>query len=315
MDPSVLEALAPVVLLIMLGVLGSRRGWIGLAATRDLSNLVFFLLLPGLLFRAMGSVDLAHLRLAPVFAFLLAAGSIFFCTLLVRGFNPQAAVLGVAAIYGNVVMIGIPLVGLVWGRAGLVPLLTLISLHGLSLLITATVVIELALAHVAARPADQPRRPIAATVLIALRNAVLHPVPLPIIAGLLFAQTGWTLPAPIDKTLQLLGQAFGPIALVLVGATLGHTRIGSRLTGALWLTAIKNLLMPLLVFGFGRLLGLDGLPLTVMITAAAMPSGANVFLFAQRYRVAEELSTATVAVSTAAALVTVSIVLALVGRV
>ncbi len=47
-----------------------------------------------------------------------------------------------------------------------------------------------------------------------------------------------------------------------------------------------------------------------MVTAAAMPSGANVFLFAQRYRVAQALSTATVAVSTVLALGTVSAVLA-----
>ena len=34
------------------------------------------------------------------------------------------------------------------------------------------------------------RRSMARTVGRALRNAIIHPVPLPIIAGLLFAQTG-----------------------------------------------------------------------------------------------------------------------------
>ena len=60
-------------------------------------------------------------------------------------------------------------------------------------------------------------------------------------------------------------------------------------------------------------LGLSGLPLTVMIVAAALPIGANVFMFSQRYEVAEELVTASVAVSTALGLLTISLVMALVS--
>ena len=51
----------------------------------------------------------------------------------------------------------------------------------------------------------------------------------------------------------------------------------------------------------------------ISLVAASLPIGANVFLFSQRYKVAEELVTASVAVSTALALVTVSVVMALVG--
>jgi malonate transporter and related proteins len=58
-------------------------------------------------------------------------------------------------------------------------------------------------------------------------------------------------------------------------------------------------------------LGLSGLQLTVMIVTAALPIGANVFMFSQRYQVAEELVTASMAVSTGLALVTLSLVMAL----
>jgi hypothetical protein len=53
----------------------------------------------------------------------------------------------------------------------------------------------------------------------------------------------------------------------------------------------------------GWLAGLRGLPLAVMVVAASLPVGANVFLFSQRYRKAEDLVTASVAVSTVLALV------------
>ena len=61
----------------------------------------------------------------------------------------------------------------------------------------------------------------------------------------------------------------------------------------------------------GWLLGLRGLQLGVMVLAAALPIGANVFLFSQRYRKEEERITAAVAVSTAVTLLTITVVLSL----
>ena len=64
----------------------------------------------------------------------------------------------------------------------------------------------------------------------------------------------------------------------------------------------------------GWALGWSGVPLAVMIVAASLPVGANVFLFAQRYGVAQEEVTASVAVSTALGLVTMSVVILAVTR-
>jgi len=318
MNHPVLTSLIPVVLLIAAGFIAGNRRWIRSGSVKDLSNLVFFLLSPALLFRAMSTVHIEQLSLRPVAVYFMAAGLIFSGTLVLRGFNSRAAVLALANTYSNTVMIGIPLIGLAYGPEGMVTLLTLVSLHSLVILTTATVVLELAVSRDATLRAQrdgvsvQPR-PMLSTVLTAVRNAVFHPVPIPIIVGLLFAQTGWVLPEVIDKPVQLLGQAFGPLALVMVGITLAHTAVGQHLRGALVQALVKNLLNPVLVVALGWALGLTGLPLTVMVVAASLPIGANVFLFSQRYKVAEELVTASVAVSTVLALVTVSVVMALVG--
>lgn len=64
---------------------------------------------------------------------------------------------------------------------------------------------------------------------------------------------------------------------------------------------------------FPVLLGVQGMARTVIVVAAALPIGANVFLFSQRYRVAEAQVTAAVGVSTLLALATVSLVVALMG--
>lgn len=314
MNASVFSSLLPVVLLIAAGYLAGRRGWVGGKAVRDLSNLIFLLLAPALLFRAMSTVHVEQLSLRPVAAYFIAAGIIFAGTLFWRGFNRTAAVLALANTYSNTVMIGIALIGLAYGPEGTIVLLTLISLHSLVLLTSATVVLELAVAHEHASTSGEERRSMIRTVGRALYNAIIHPVPLPIIAGLLFAQTGLQMPEAIDKPIALLGGAFSPVALVMVGITLALTRVGGHWRGALVQALVKNVVHPLLTAGIGLALGLRGLPLTVMVVAAALPMGANVFLFSQRYRTAEELVTASVVVSTGLALVTLSGVMALANR-
>ena len=313
LDHPVLSSLLPVVLLIGIGFVAGRMKLIRGEAVRDLSNLVFLVLVQALLFRTMATSHLERLDLKSVALYYIVAGAMFFALLLIQGLNSRSAVVALAAIFSNTLMIGVPLVQLAYGQAGLVHLFTLISMHALVLLTLATVVIELLVAREQSQqsPGQQPRRHIAATVARAVKNAILHPVPLPIIAGFLYSLTGVGLHPVVERPLKLLGDAFGPVALVLVGVTLAQTAIGRHLKGALGISVLKTIAHPILMAAAGWALGLRGLPLTVMVVAAALPVGANVFLFSQRYHKAEDLVTASVAVSTAMGLVTISVVMAL----
>jgi len=273
-------------------------------------------LTPALLFRTMSTVHVERLDFKPVLAYFTAVIGLFLVMLVCRRATQRATVLALAATFSNTVAIGIPLISLAYGEAGLVTLFTIISLHALILLTLATIALELAALRQPAATALGPEktgswhRP----VLDALRNGILHPVPLPILMGLLFAQTGLVMPAVLDRPLQLLGTAMGPMSLLLVGATLANARIGRQLKGAFGLSLLKNLVLPGLVALIGLLMGLHGLPLTVMVVTASLPIGANVFMFSQRYQVAEELVTASVAVSTALAILSVSLAMTVAER-
>ena len=311
MNSLVLSSLLPVILLISAGFAAARLDWVRETAVKDLSNLVFFLLMPALLFRTMGRVYVEQLDFKPVAAYFLAVGVLVVGTFLLQGFNRRAAVLALAVTYSNAIMIGIALVTLVFGQAGLVTLLTLIPVHSLVLLTGATVLLELAMAS--ERASGSARQRWLSSVLKALQNALFHPLTLPLLAGLLFAQTGWVLPPLMEMPLDLLARAFSPMALILVGVTLGFTRVGSHWRGALKLAAVKNILHPMLVYGLCLGLGVTGLPMAIMVVAAALPMGANVFLFSQRYGVAQELITASVAVSTVLSVLTLTLALMLVS--
>ena len=306
----VVVSLTPVFLLIAAGYLAGRQAWIRESAVKDLSNLVFLLLIPALLFRTMSGVNVQALDLRPLLAYFPAALVLLAALIIWRGFNRASVVMALGGVFSNMVMIGITLVELAYGKAALVTLLTLVSVHALILLTVGSVVLELVVAR-EARAGGERAPHVLETAWSAFKGALIHPIPLPIICGLLYAQTGWGLHAVVDKPLQLLGSAFGPIALVLVGVTLARSPLRGQLVPALWITLSKNLVLPLLVGLAAWGVGITGLPLTVMVVAAALPMGANVFLFAQRYEVAQETTTAGMGVSTALALFTLSAVMLL----
>ncbi len=321
MNLIVLSSLVPVILLIATGFIAARAQWLRPDSVRDLSTLVFFALTPALMFRTMSRVHLDQLDLRPIAAYFPAAVLLFAAVIASRGLTRRAAAMAISATFGNTVAIGIPLIGLAYGEQALVTLFTIVAVHSLILLTLTTVVFELAVARekegqreLLGAAAERPRH-LVINVLLALRNGIFHSATLPTLLGLGFALTNWTMPAMLDRTLLLMSQAMGPLALMLVGAALASARVGEQFKPALMLTLLKNGVLPVLVALFGWMLGLSGMTLTVMIIAAAMPIGANAFMFAQRYNVAQELVTAGVALSTGLALVTVSVVMALAAMV
>ena len=163
LENPVASALLPVVVLIAIGFVAGRMRLIRAEAVRDLSNLVFLVLVQALLFRTMATTPLAQLDLRSVALYYVVAGVLFFALLLARGLTSRSAVLALAAIFSNTLMIGVPLVQLAYGQEALALLFTLISMHALILLTLATVVLELLVAREQAQAGQGPRRHIVAT--------------------------------------------------------------------------------------------------------------------------------------------------------
>ena len=292
--------LLPVFLLIGAGLVAGRVGLIAQSSTKALSDVAFYLLVPALLFRSMARTDFQALDLSAPAAYFSATVPMFVgvvAALRWRGRGvAEAGVAALACAYSNLVMLGLPLVRLAYGESGFAVLLTIVSVHSLVLLTMATMVVELGGPALGDGDAERRKR-----ILAAVRTSLLHPVILPIFAGIAWSLTGWRLPAPIDATLVLAGSAGPTMCLLLLGASLSQFDPKRELRGALALTFVKNLLHPLLAWGLGRwVFGLDPLTLAVVVIAASLPIGANVYLFAQRYDVAMPQVSAGVTISTLA---------------
>jgi len=325
---SIYDALLPVVLLIGAGYFAGHRRWLEPEGARQLAALSFSLLCPALLFRTMSRVDVEISDLGAVLAYLGAEFTIFAVMVLVLGRSTLSVVLAMTSTFGNTVMMGIPLIGLAFGDEGLIYLLGVVSLHSVVMLTVVTVSLE----WLGRSSSSSGARPPLHAAFSALRQAILHPITLPILLGLAWGQTGWTLPPILDRPLHWLGQAFSPIALLMVGITLAHIvnrreadaatmppgAEGEPLTDrktlfrrAAGFTLLKNVLHPLLAGLICVIFGLSGLPVAVIIVAAALPIGATVLMFAQRYRIARDQVTTAIAVSTFAALASLPIALAI----
>ncbi len=313
----VVEIVAPIVALIAVGYGAARFRIIDPAGVRSLSDVTFLLFLPALLFGAMARTSFEKIAFDAPVAYFSVALALFFTLFAIqraRGFESQQAVLhALAGIFSNNVMLGVPLVRLAFGEAGLAVLLTIIAMHALILLSVATLMLEFARAM--APGADAPVRSrlgrLLAALRPALRSALVHPVVLPIIAGVAWSLLHLGLPGPIDAALKLMASAATPMCLVLLGASLAQYGISAGWSAVAALSALKNLLHPLVAYVAGRwLFGLDTLTLSVLTIAAGLPIGANVYLLAQRYRVELPIVSGAVSLSTVVGGVTLPVLLA-----
>jgi predicted permease len=282
-----------------------RRRWLGGPsgigpAARALSDAAFYLFVPALLFRTMARLDFAALPWRTLAAYYV---PVLVYVLAVYGWHRRAtapdatpaapATRAIAATYGNGVQLGIPMAAALFGEPGLALHIALVSLHGLVLLTLLTTLVEVDLAR-----ADRGAT-LAATVRSTARNALLHPVTLPVLAGLAWNLTGLGLHPVVDETLGALGHAVVPVCLVLIGLTLAQYGLRGHVRGALATAALKLLLLPALVLAVAALgFGLSGLPLAVLVMMAALPVGTNALIFAQRYDTLQAQATTAIVFST-----------------
>lgn len=311
MNAAIGYKLLAIALIIGLGYVVGRLRWLGppdAEPARVLSNAAFFLFAPALFFRTTARLDLAELPwtmiaafFVPVVALMLAHYGVQRWRRAERGLPAAApAVRAITVAFGNSLQIGVPLAAWVFGETGLGLHLALVSVHALVLLSICTALVELDLAHERAQGRAQAVG-LGAVMLGTLRNTVVHPVVLPVLAGMAWQATGVPLPGPVDEVLQVLGTAVVPLCLTLIGMSLAYLGLPPSLKGALLLSVLKLVLQPALVWlvAWG-VFGLSGLPLAVVVMLAALPAGSNAMMFSQRYRAQEAETTAVNVLSTLA---------------
>lgn len=300
-----LPIVLPVFALILAGWIAGRSGVLGPGATSEVNKLVVYLALPALLFDIMASARIEEVW-DPGFIVAFAAGSalVFGLTLAWRMRQGQAladaTIDGLNASYANTGFIGFPLVLAVVGQGAMGQTLVATILTVCVLFAAAMVLIELGLHR------GGSKRDIAAKTALALvKNPLLIA---PALGGILML-LGWTLPAPAETFLDLLGGAASPCALIALGLFLANQRAEGSVkpkTTAL-LIGLKLIGQPLVTWLVaGPLLGLPEATVHVAVLLAALPTGTGSFMLAEFYGRGAAITSRVVLLTTVLSIVTVS---------
>lgn len=296
---------------VALGWLVGKAGWLGASnesgdPARTLANAAYYIFVPALLLRTTARIDLAAMPWGTVIAFFVPVLALLIGVYLWERRANRGGTLGAAApsvraisaTFGNSVQVGIPFAAALFGEAGLAIHVALVSLHAMTLLTVLTALVELDLAR-ERRRLGHSNAHLLDTLGRTLRNTIIHPVVLPVLAGLAWNLAAVPLPTVADEILATLAQAVVPLCLVLIGMSLAYYGVASAARGALTITLLKLLVLPAMVLAVARLgFGLAGLPLAVVVMMAALPVGSNALIFSQRYATLEAEATAAIVFST-----------------
>lgn len=304
---AVVDVALPFFALIFLGWAVVRSGVLPRATVPGLNGFVFYVTLPALLFDEVSDAPTSALA-DPRFLiayYVPTLGLLFGVTLASRRLlgtaRSFAVVQGMSACWSNAGYMGIPLLLTFAGPAAALPAVLVLVFDNLITSPLSIAVLESARGE-AAR--------LGATLARTFRSLARHPLILATAAGIVGGLVPADPPAPAQSVIDLLAGATVPCALFALGGSLVGVPISEARREVAVLVALKLLVHPLLVAAMAYLV--LPLPPTVAMASvivAALPTGAMVFVLAERYESYVRRASTVVLVSHVASVATVSALL------
>lgn len=307
----VLNALAPVFLMIALGAWMQRTEFVSASFLREANRVTYWLGLPALLFsqlvsslhQAAGAEKLLG-AMGAVLALSLVAGYALAMLLRVPGAAMGTFVQG--AFRGNLAFVGLPIVFALPN----VPVLGGIPLHSAAVLVVAPTMVVYNLGAVIVLVASQHEFGWASVRPVVKQLAVTPPL-LATLAGIGFAVMGWTLPHAIAQTLEALGEMALPLGLLGVGGSLVTARFGASWQAPVGSALLKTFGGPLLAWAAARMFGLGAVETSLLMILSASPTAIVSYTMAVEMKGDEQLASTTIVVSVVTSLAALAVCVAL----
>jgi malonate transporter and related proteins len=300
---------APVFALIAAGYVAVLFRFVSETANKGISEFAFSIAIPALLFRTIVVSEFPSVSAFSIWgAFYGALALTWIAALLMssvlRQQREDGPVFAIGAVYGNIVMLGIPLTLSALGSQAAGPMALILSVNTPLLWLCGT----LQMAWVDRKQSGSP----ALLVLPIILDLARNPIMLALGFGLLWRLTGLGLHPVVDRTVELLAQAGSPTALIALGINLLRFEVRGAKLGIVIMCALKLLAMPAVAWMLAHLLQLPPVVAGVVVLFAAMPTGANAYIFAVQYRRLVNPVSGAVALGTMLAAVSLPLIVVLV---
>lgn len=299
---------APVFALIAAGYASVLFRFVSEGAHKGISEFAFSIAIPALLFRTIVVSEFPDVSPYRMWgAYYGALALIWIAALAIsallrerREDREDGVVFAIGSVYGNIVMLGIPLVLSALGNEAAGPMSLILSVNTPLLWLCGILQMEL----VSRKRTGSPL----AVIRPVLADLARNPLMLGIGFGVVWRFTGLGLNPMVDKTIELLAQAGSPAALIALGITLFRFEVKGEMLSVVAISALKLLAMPAVAFMMAKLMNLPPIVTGVVVLFAAMPTGANAYIFAVQYQRLVNPVSGAVALGTLLAAVTLPVV-------
>jgi predicted permease len=303
----VLNLALPFFGLIFIGFACGKLKQIPDTALAWMNFFILYVSLPALFYRILAQTPLAQLtQIDFIFATTLATFWVFAVAFAIgmtlrHGNIAEATIAGLAGGYGNIGFMGPGLALSTLGQAAAVPVALIFCFDNIILFSLVPVLMAFATPKQAS---------IGAAALQVIKSIVFHPLIVASALGVVSAAVHFQPPVALDRLMQFLQNAAAPCALFTLGVTVALRPLKKMPWEVPFLTAVKLVLHPVLVFLLLSLFGpFDQIWVYTAVLMAALPPALNVFVFARQYDVWVEQASGAVLIGTLVSVVTLTSVM------
>ena len=289
--------------ILLLGGAGFALGITLKLDSRPLGRVIFYILSPVLVFNLLTSSKLAVESIVLMMAYsasvmLIIAGIAFVICKLLRLERTLLVVVVLTSLFANNGNYGLPLISFAFGQEALA-YASIYFVTNCLILYTVGVLIA-SLGHL--------------RVEEALLGLLKVPAIYAIILAIIFIRTGWILPAPIQKTVELTSGGAVPAMLILLGLELRKVEWTHNLRSLSIPVVCRLLVGPVIGLAMAALFGLNSTARKAGITEAGMPSAVMTTILANEYKLDPSLVTAIIFIGTILSPLTLTPLIYFLGR-
>lgn len=297
----VLGTLFPIFCILALGAMLRATGFVTEPVAKGLNKLVFHIALPCLIVHSVAHSPMDDGWQGTALAIALATVAVFalswFASPLLGISRASRPTFCQSAFRSNDVYIGLPVV--LFAFAGHPAFETARSLALLTIA-PCILLFNVLAVFILTKPGEtgSPTRRVLSTLAGMFRNPLIVACLVGILLLILRERTGFSLPAPVDKTIQSLGAMATAGSLFALGASLTRERLAASLRGAHVCALMKLVAAPLFGVLFASIIGLSPVHRCVALLILACPSAVASFVMAQAMDGDADLAGSSVALTT-----------------
>lgn len=307
---SIAQTLAPLILLIGLGAALARIRFLGPDFIADLNKLAFWIALPALVFRSAAHATHAGEQTWLLLGVMLAATMVVLAlgwvlTMVLGVPGPVRGTFIQSGFRANLAFIGIPLLA---SSVALVP-----EADRVELLTTAVIVMTIVTSsyNILAVVVLQASRSGTARgeVRTMVESIATNPLLLSGLSGLAVGLLGIPMAGFLDRTLETLGDAAVPIALLCIGGSLTAVRFTGRRSWVVAAALLKVVVAPAVVAVLAGLARLNPVEQRIALVFAASPTAAAAYVMARQMGGDTALASGSIALSTLLSAISLAVAL------